>query len=231
MWTRKDEQQIEARREQLAKMEAERNALIDDLAALIKRAVEPTPPPAYPNAPPMPPVFPGNAVPFRKIAEGLVARAATVRDLLDPFDNGMRDVAEKGSVMSQQDLWTRCTLEGAALDHRVGQLLGLDVQIAENGRCVKRIDYAPQWSGQWAPYEPSARWVQGGPLIESNQIFLDPPHEVHSNPGGWSRFNVWTATVSTRVRMNPYHPGGPGRGCGDTPLIAAMRAIVDSFGG
>lgn len=112
-------------------------------------------------------------------------------------------------------MWERCQLEGRQLDLAVKIVLGL---------------YSTQ--------QYSTDWEVGGPLIESNQISLDPPFVAHMNYGNgrgeWVKQNMWTATVSAAVRTkpNPNDPSLPrvvGRGSGPTPLIAAMRAIVDSF--
>lgn len=97
-------------------------------------------------------------------------------------------------------------------------------------------------SGDLSPFAPSTDWTAGGPLIESNQVFLSPPHSKHVSGGlaaGWRTENDWTATVSARVRTYR-EPGDEGwvkdqgrvgRGAGATPLIAAMRAIVTSVYG
>ena len=116
-------------------------------------------------------------------------------------------------------LYENCMLEGDALNARVANLLGYPL-----------ANFCSDWH-------------DGGPLIETNQIFLDPPHEAHVNygpgsdgvcRGAWIKENRWTATVSAAVRTKP-NPNDPqlprvvGRGSGPTALIAAMRAIVDSF--
>jgi hypothetical protein len=131
------------------------------------------------------------------------------------------------SELSASDkLWTRCNLEGDALNKRVCELLG-----RERGDTITYPDYCGSWQ-------------LGGPVIESNAIFLDPPHNMHvsyvKGGGQWVRFNHWTATVSSRTRTYP-NPNFSdpesqkqfscvGRGSGPTPLLAAMRAFVDSFG-
>jgi hypothetical protein len=99
------------------------------------------------------------------------------------------------------------------------------------------------------PYEPSRDWRIGGPIIERDQIFLDPPHDVHQAnigkdgtiSGVWKSFETWHATVSARTRTYPNPnfspeeranwPGCVGRGEGPTALIAAMRAKVASHYG
>ncbi|WP_338523324.1 phage protein NinX family protein [Pseudomonas batumici] len=86
---------------------------------------------------------------------------------------------------------------------------------------------------------PSSDWAQGGPLIQSWQIFIDPPHDVHRAnydektgkvKGCWQTYESWHATVSARVCTTPPKvpgfPGGVGRGEGETPLIAICRAII-----
>lgn len=93
-------------------------------------------------------------------------------------------------------------------------------------------------------YHPSIDWSIGGPLIESNQVFLDPPHDMHRAnydektgkvKGCWETYESWHATVSARVRTLPPKiegfPGRVGRGEGETALIAACRAIVASVFG
>lgn len=105
-------------------------------------------------------------------------------------------------------LWKKCMLEGPALVRAVEGLLGI------------------------GKYElPDLE-----ELIEKNQIFLDPPHDEHvtggPNAGNW-KYNCWTATVSSRCRGYTNEHGIAncvGRGAGETPRIAILRAIVASFG-
>lgn len=98
--------------------------------------------------------------------------------------------------------------------------------------------------GPGGDYSPSTKWSQGGPLIESNQVFLDPPHDMRRAnydektgkvKGCWETYESWHATVSARVRTLPPKiegfPGRVGRGEGETALIAACRAIVTSVFG
>jgi hypothetical protein len=94
------------------------------------------------------------------------------------------------------------------------------------------------------PYRPDYDWKIGGPIIQKDQIFIEPPHDVHisnfkldGTPRGvWQSFETWHATVSaiTRTFKNPVNeklPGCVGRGEGKTALIAAMRAKVASHYG
>lgn len=93
-----------------------------------------------------------------------------------------------------------------------------------------------------SPYSPSTDWALGGPIIECDQIFLQPPSEVHYNGGpsaGWKRYDHWRATVSARTRTLPpknefqesFNVRGVGRGAGETALLAAMRAKAASHYG
>lgn len=126
-------------------------------------------------------------------------------------------------------MWEACALEGAELEAAVARLEGEPVEVRD-GKAVHP-------DGLW-PYEYSytTSWASGGPLIQREQIFLDPPHDAHvigPARSGWIRQNLWTATVSarTRTKPNPNDPALPrvvGRGSGPTALVACMRAYVDS---
>lgn len=93
--------------------------------------------------------------------------------------------------------------------------------------------------GEVVRWQPSRDWSQGGHLLEEWQIFLSPPTTVHRSnydektgktKGCWETYESWHATVSARVCTRPPKieglPGTVGRGEGDTPLVAACRAIV-----
>lgn len=129
-------------------------------------------------------------------------------------------------------------LSGALLDYWVAVAQGNQEVRIRADACEMRIH--PDF--EFMPYSPSTAWAHGGPIIERDQIFLDPPHDVHYNGGpnaGWKRYDQWSATVSARTRTLPPNetlkalgmPGGVGRGAGETPLIAAMRAKVASHYG
>lgn len=142
-------------------------------------------------------------------------------------------------------------LIGPALDWAVG--------MAVDGMAIDCTGSVPRWKfptlevSVWAGdvelgdierYSPSTDWSQGGPLIESNQVFLEPPHDAHRANydektgkvrGCWQTCESWHATVSARVRTLPPKieglPGRVGRGEGETALIAACRSIVKSHFG
>lgn len=107
------------------------------------------------------------------------------------------------------------------------------------------ILYTDGTTERW--FAPAWNWADGGPIIERDQIFLEPPHDVHRaniRPDGrvsgvWETYESWHATVSARTRTYPNPnfkdpenwPGCVGRGEGHTPLLAAMRAKVASHYG
>ena len=96
-------------------------------------------------------------------------------------------------------------LTGAALDWAVAKALSL------NEEDYVEIDnlYGPVWRGP----EYSSDWAQGGPIIEREEIALEPmTHDEHGD--GW---------LATRVE-------GPAvcMEFGQTMLIAAMRCYVAS---
>lgn len=131
-------------------------------------------------------------------------------------------------------------LSGYALDWAVGMAIyGAGVQLYAE---PQRLFWLEGPLGK--PWNPSADWSQGGPLISSNQVYLEPPHDVHRAflnekngriSGIWQTYESWHATVSARVRTLPPKiegfPGIVGRGEGPEPLIAACRAIVASHFG
>lgn len=137
-------------------------------------------------------------------------------------------------------------LVGSALEYSVAVALGAYGQ--ETGSSALSDSkhwvipgFAPM---RWDDWTPSVDWSQGGPLIASNQVYLEPPHDVHRAyldeksgriSGIWQTYESWHATVSARVRTLPPKiegfPGLVGRAEGETPLIAACRAIVASHFG
>lgn len=151
-------------------------------------------------------------------------------------------------------------LAGAALDYWVARAEGWEHVNAITLRKVDKVGLAEletlittsregDYGGGRAPmfFSPSTSWATGGPIIERDQIFLEPPHDVHrlnygpdGKPKGcWQSFETWHATVSARTRTWAAGPDDPahmvggrvGRGEGETPLIAAMRAKVASHYG
>lgn len=60
------------------------------------------------------------------------------------------------------------------------------------------------------PFSPSSDWSQGGPLIESRRVMIEPLTRLDHPEGGWC--------AGFKDRMGVMH--------GSSALIAAMRAIV-----
>lgn len=96
-------------------------------------------------------------------------------------------------------------LSGAALDWAVSRAEGVEISLSGahphavvDGRFVGN-------------YAPSSKWDQGGPLIEKYKLDIGAPME--NNNGPWNAATEWG------------HPNGYK---GETPLIAACRAIVAS---
>lgn len=133
------------------------------------------------------------------------------------------------------NLWIRCMLEGDALDEAVALHLGWHTYPDDVEGKLNWYDANKKWKCNKSAFKPSSDWASGGPIIESNQIFLSPPRNLHIYGGpnhGWHDY-PWQATVSSRVRFYKNEAGHEcvGRGQADKPLVAAMRAFVASFGG
>lgn len=93
-------------------------------------------------------------------------------------------------------------LTGAALDWAVAKCEGIQWEQGD----LDAQEYGPG-------FEPSTNWAHGGPIIEREEIALEPmTHDEHGD--GW---------LATRVE-------GPAvcMEFGPTPLIAAMRCFVAS---
>lgn len=101
MWTKAKEAAINDQRKALAKAEKERDETVDALV-LALRGMYVTRFNGQPQAPqaPQAPAFPPPSAPlswdgYRAAADELVANADTIRDLLEPFDSGVRAVPPK----------------------------------------------------------------------------------------------------------------------------------------
>ncbi|WP_371360125.1 phage protein NinX family protein [Pseudomonas sp. KT_2_4] len=110
-------------------------------------------------------------------------------------------------------------LSGAALDWAVAKAAGVEADylcpfiIDENNQPVVVLNKA-KWLEDEEPmaiWSPSTDWAQGGPLIEKYKLDIGAPMENKSGP--WNAATEWG------------HPNGYK---GETPLIAACRAIVSS---
>ncbi|MCJ2375159.1 phage protein NinX family protein [Pseudomonas sp. RGM 3321] len=102
-------------------------------------------------------------------------------------------------------------LVGAALDWVVAIAVGCQ-EISATSAGVTCIYGMSDGDTCWTNlYQPSLDWSQGGPLIEKYKLDIGAPLENKSGP--WNAATEWG------------HPDGYK---GETPLIAACRAIVAS---
>lgn len=115
-------------------------------------------------------------------------------------------------------MWNDCKLDGDELAAKASALL-VNMPYAFGGMASARICFAT--------------------LVETQQVYLDPPHSIELNmgpgkPREYQTITEWRATVSARVRTYPNaclpHIGKVGRGSGPDPVTATLRAIVASFG-
>jgi hypothetical protein len=94
-------------------------------------------------------------------------------------------------------------LTGAALDWAVAKCAGIELYPGPRDR-------NPAYKANWVRrkhgdlFQPSTDWAQAGPIIEREEIRLDPPSGT-----GW-----WMAHKNGHLLHGP------------TPLIAAMRCYV-----
>ena len=95
-------------------------------------------------------------------------------------------------------------LTGAALDWAVGIADGVEMDEKHHGVWYD----SPAWDAHRVEYTPSTDWSQGGPIIDREQLNLEPPGVF-----GWSCRDKRNAALSFS---------------GPTPLIAAMRCYVAS---
>lgn len=126
-------------------------------------------------------------------------------------------------------MWNHCRLSGLELDCKIAELEGLPYFQKHFTCWLEATENTPTRF-----FGPSEYWNDIGPIIHRDQIFLRPPHDMHVVGGpnaGWNHFHVWTATVSARIRTYTNQNGVNncvGRGCGETPMLAAARAYVVS---
>ncbi len=94
-------------------------------------------------------------------------------------------------------------LSGSALDWAVAEALGMQPEIRGGSPCCESETFV----GKWPIPSWSARWSQGGPLIEAMVVDIE-------NDGEWSAycFSIEDDQAATMA--------------GNTPLIATCRAIV-----
>lgn len=97
-------------------------------------------------------------------------------------------------------------LIGPALDWAVGEVEG---KWLEEPYHLRRSDNRIWCNEHSYGYCPSEDWAHGGPLIEKHSVWLGAPYGSR---------RCWNASYHTSCEAHD----------GDTPLIAACRAIVDA---
>ena len=121
-------------------------------------------------------------------------------------------------------------LEGAALDYWVAKALGLTCRLMKAGErlanvalsedtCVTLTEGSKDW---YQPYHPSSVWFFAGPIIQQVRIatWADEENWCALLPGTGSGY--YDADLGT-IDANHYDAMS-----GPTPLVAAMRALVQS---
>ncbi|MEJ8852227.1 phage protein NinX family protein [Variovorax rhizosphaerae] len=99
-------------------------------------------------------------------------------------------------------------LTAAPLDYWVARSIG-------NSPVIRKVDGKAVCLVSWMPFEPSTAWSQGGPIVERHHVAIE-----------WDNLkSCWIAKLVHIPR-----PGGVELfvSFGDTPLVAAMRALVQS---
>lgn len=118
-------------------------------------------------------------------------------------------------------------LSGMALRYAVATSLGRlnQPEYSEPGFNVYAIGrqlFVRAVDGERVLWEPDIDWSQGGPIIDRDQIGLNPPNDgrvIRSmNHAGQKNVPAWEAHISGQHRH--WHP---------SPLIAAMRCYVASM--
>jgi hypothetical protein len=104
-------------------------------------------------------------------------------------------------------------LTGTALDWAVAKCEGFKYELYEHNR--------KKWeNGLYRPqhWQPSTDWAQGGPIIEREEISVEPLYTA----GGLDCWQAYGHNLRYDDQGN-YIQGSDNRQYGPTPLIAAMR--------
>ena len=102
-------------------------------------------------------------------------------------------------------------LTGALLDYWVAKAEGYEAEILKDdkGEFVVRTERFENGGHSRGPFFPSTNWLDGGPIIEREQIKIEHVGEY------------WDALIVAKT-ADVYYQAGP------TPLVAAMRVYVAS---
>jgi len=104
-------------------------------------------------------------------------------------------------------------LKGAALDWVVAQI--------ESGAGPDKAE--KQWRYFGRVFHPSTDWAQGGPIIEREELSIEPQYTA----GGLECWVAYGHNLRYTEQGN-YIQGSDNRQYAPTPLIAAMRCYVAS---
>ena len=107
-----------------------------------------------------------------------------------------------------------CELLGQELDSAVAARVGIDAEADTTPRDLNAFLSVP-FNGKHYFFRPSSSWNDGGPLIERFGLEIGP-----DGPDSWSAFAGTTWGGDERCHWEA-------SGFGPTPLIAAMRALVE----
>lgn len=116
-------------------------------------------------------------------------------------------------------------LEGALLDAAVAKAIGLRTELSPKGLCSTGFAWEPDMpcdeddlcaGRMWMHFKPSARWADGGPLLQPYRISI-------SNYTGYSLAYCWDKRPSGLLYRFEGRP--------EDVLKLAMRALVASYFG
>ena len=122
-------------------------------------------------------------------------------------------------------------LIGVALDWAVGHAMQYVTHSTLGWTVTLPVPRTPPGATPPLPFpknfSPSTRWAQGGPLVEREGIEL-LYWASRGNPDPWeAQYGAMTYPEGLAFKGAPYIDQGPGDAYGGpTPLIAAMRALV-----
>ena len=111
-------------------------------------------------------------------------------------------------------------LTGAALDWAVAKCEGKNLPKYQIPGTPCAINVSP---GGHENYQPSTDWAQGGPIIDREELSVEPLYTA----GGLDCWQAYGHNLRYDDHGN-YIQGSDNRQYGPTPLIAAMRCYVAS---
>jgi hypothetical protein len=107
-------------------------------------------------------------------------------------------------------------MEGDTLDYYVALSLEFKTFISNTMRSCLVLVSKPH-RNQWTKFNPSTKWVHGGPLIQIHKISIEY-HGTHDNMPVYAAYYGQEPAASNDTTCY-----------GPDPLIAAMRTIVKEY--